>query len=263
MKRMGFLSVVILAISAISVMSASTTALAERDSADNQKYWDTLSFRFMGTLNSEWSFANRMNLFAFYDPNLDVYNEVPTGFAFGTGMHYRPAKYYDLFMDISFHRTQFLVGKKGDTLRGPWIVVQFGGNSPVLSNDVYYSAQTGFLRLGGRAIYPINKSIEPWVGFAYGLAAWQVAFSNKDMSTAYSDVVSGQNFGYSILAGVDFNILSQGRKFMTIGAFFDGGRVIASPLKFNDLIWIGHSYESTASPAILPLRLGVSISMAL
>ncbi len=123
MKRLGFLFFVILVISVMSV----STALAEQESVDNQKYWDTLSFRFMGTLNSEQSFANRINLFAFYDPNLDVYNEVPTGYAFGTGVHYRPTKYYDLFMDVNFHRTQFLVGKKGDTLRGSWVVAEPAG----------------------------------------------------------------------------------------------------------------------------------------
>ncbi len=266
MKRLVFFLVIffIFFISFSTALAQQGAGLSSRTegSVDNQKYWDTLSFRFMGTLNSEVSSANRRTLFAFYDPNLDLYNEVPTGFAFGTGIYYRPSKYYDLFMDTSFHRTQFLIGKKGDKLRGIWVLLESGSTeSPPLPNDIYYTAKTGFLRAGGRLIYPVNKSIEPWFGLAYGLAAWEVAFSNQDASQAYSDIVSGQNPGFSTLAGIDFNIFSQGEKFMKIGVFFDAGGVLASPLKFNSLIWKGWAYESIDSPVILPLRIGISISM--
>jgi hypothetical protein len=228
---------------------------------DEGKYWNTVSFRFMGTLN--------MDLFAGFDFNTPSLKQEGSfmleGYSFGTGIFIRPLKFFDVFADINYHRTKFLVGKAGEVLTGPWVNVVFGTpTSPPLDNDTYYHSSVFFLRPGIRLIYPKNKKVEPWFGVSYGFAIWEVSFGSKDQSKTYSDIVTGDNSGFTLLAGTDFHFYDKktGKRLMTFGLFFDWGRVLAAPLHMDNLFWDGCAWDSEQqTPGIPAFRFGVSLGM--
>jgi hypothetical protein len=178
------------------------------------------------------------------------------GNSFGVGMFVRSNRYFDIFMDMTYHRTQFLVGSGGEMLTGGYFD-EHGAYS--LWEDVYYQSKNLSIRLGGRFIYPIRRSIEPWVGLAYGVNIWNVGFSNQDKSDYYGDPVWGVNkASFYFLTGVDFVLFSGDKRALTVGVYLDYGRSHASPLTmeryFYDIAW-----TSDTAPGIPAWKFGISI----
>ncbi len=235
---------------------------ATKPASDSGKWWPELSFGFNAGLCSEEEFANRTTLFAFYDNSLDS-SEVPQGYFIGMTLFYRPEAFFDIFADASYHKTEYMVGSSGSSLRGSWVFNESGGSSvsPVLTNDVYYTCKTSYARLGVRGIYSINRNFELWLGAAAGAAVWSAAFSDEGQSHFYSSLVTGVDFGLSCLAGVDINFFDEKDSFFTrLSLYFDGARIIPSDgMSFENVIWNGWELTSTQAPVILPMRIGLAL----
>ncbi len=240
--------------------------------APSDRYWSELTIRLMGLLTMEQNFNNAFNMFGFHDPNLDTgsaanatTNDVPEGFAFGGGISYRPSKYFEVSLDGTYHKSTLLVGAEGNRLVGPnmpldWII---DGGTPVLTKDVYYGAKSYFLKLSVRLFYPLSKSLEPWIGVGFGPAKYEVAFGNKNLSSAFSDIVSGMTTGYALSAGLDLNLLIENKRFLTLSLFADTARLSSKSLHFDNLIWDGWSVDISHAPVVLPLRLGLALAVGM
>ncbi len=229
----------------------------------NEKWWNDISMRFDGGLTSEEEFATAKNIFGIYQNSTDT--EVAQGYFFGVGFFYRPDKNFDFFIDGNYHKSSLLIGSKGGTLKGNWVWNESGGysESPPLPDDVYYTANSTYLRIGARGILPINQNIELWAGLAFGAASWTVKFSNEDQTKLFSDVKTGFDFGLISfpLLGVDFNFTAKNEKTISISLFFDGARQKTSKsLTFDSLIWNGWEFTTSEASIVLPIRFGIAIS---
>ncbi len=212
------------------------------------------------TIELRFSFDLGRDQFQGFDwtsPSLPAAGEsMGQGNSYGIWMFVRTNRYFDLFMEMGYHRTRFLVGAEGETLTGGY----FDDNGPYnLWEDVFYRSNNLMLRLGGRFIYPIGRSIEPWVGLAYGLNVWNVSFFNQDESDYYSDVIWGVNkASFFFLTGVDFILRVGEKRLLTIGLFLDLGRSTASPLTIDNYFYsIPWTYDK--APGIPAWKFGISI----
>ncbi|MBM3296661.1 MAG: hypothetical protein FJY83_03570 [Candidatus Aminicenantes bacterium] len=285
MRRMLFSAVLTFFVVAGALLPAQATDLRRSDTfrmvsgqtegekqASHDRYWNELTIRLMGLLTMEQKFFNAFNMFGFHDPSLDTgyaanatTNDVPEGYAFGGGVSYRPSKYFEIFLDGTYHYSTLLIGLEGDRLVGPnmpldWIV---DGGTPVLTKDVYYGAKAYFLKAGVRLFIPVSKSFEPWVAAGFGPAKYEAAFADKKMSRAFGDIVSGMTTGYSLSAGLDLNLLINNKQFLALSLFADLGRLSSKSLHFDNLIWEGWSVDISHAPVVLPLRLGLALAVGM
>lgn len=259
-------------LSRIDMFKMNSIQTAGGEQVQSDRYWNELTIRLMGLLTMEQKFSNAFNMFGFHDPNLDTgsaanatTNDVPEGYAFGGGVSYRPSKYFEIFVDGTYHNSTLLIGLEGDRLVGPnmpldWIV---DGGTPVLTKDVYYGAKAYFLKAGVRLFIPVGKSFEPWVAAGFGPAKYEAAFADKKMSRAFGDIVSGMTTGYSLSAGLDLNLLINNKQFLALSLFADLGRLSSKSLHFDNLIWEGWSVDISHAPVVLPLRLGLALAVGM
>ena len=112
-------------------------------------------------------------------------------------------------------------------------------------------------RLGAKFIYPINN-LEPYIGLAFGLVPYEIAFGNKDGSRAYSEILVDVAAAYAFILGVDFNFKLNNKKFMTLGIFFELGGVATEPTVMRDWIWQGWTYHAQF-PVVPAYRFGVTL----
>jgi hypothetical protein len=140
------------------------------------------------------------------------------------------------------------LGKWGDQLYGPAIFDasngQFHPYSPPLPLDIYYTSKVYLEQIGVRGIYPITKFIEPYLGLGINLCDYECAFSNKDASIAYSEILSGTNYGLNLTFGVNFNIIWYNKIFLKFGPYFEIGHIVADR-EMHNWIWEGWTYSNT------------------
>lgn len=236
--------------------------------AQKQKYWNTLEFRFNGFYCTETQEANAWNLLAIQNrDNIELTDKPFSGYGFGVGIFVRPFKNFDFFFDINHYRTKSFIAHEGDRLVGniafEWMDQGFGNDIPKAPHDLYYGAKTYFAKLGGRFIFPVNRFIEPWVGLGYGLLTYEVAIGNKDLSRAYTDVITGTATAFTLTAGIDFNLFASSpdaKKLMGLSIFADLGRQVPTT-DFDNFLWQGLKYHITQTPVLPYFRFGLALHM--
>jgi hypothetical protein len=229
------------------------------------KYWTPFSINFNGGLATEPEFVNNQDLgfWGFVDYN-GIEKQIYGGYQWGISMAYRPAKYFDLFLNILLARYKLLMGKEGHQLKGPSIWDASGGTysiSPPLPHDIYYISKVSLGQIGVRLIYPIEKSLEPYIGLGLNVGSYQIAFGNKNGSRAYSEILNGEKIGPNLIFGVNFNIFSQNKVLLKISPYFElVGLVGDTGTGMHDWIWKGWTYNSQL-PIVPRYRFGIILGM--
>ena len=226
------------------------------------KYWTPFSINFNGGFATAPQFVNNQNLgfWGFVDYN-GIEKQIYGGYQWGIGVAYRPAKYFDLFINILLAQYKLLMGKEGHQLMGISIWAASGGTyivSPPLPQDIYYVSKVNLGQIGMRLMYPIEESLEPYIGLGLNVGSYQIAFGNKDGSIAYSEILYGETIGLNLIFGVNFNILSQNKILLKISPYFElGGLVSDTETGMHDWIWQGWTYPSLGLPIVPPYRFGI------
>jgi hypothetical protein len=251
------------------LISFNTIALSQNNSK-TEKYWNTLEFHFNGFYCTEQRGANATDLLKIQNVDqLDLTFKTFDGYAFGTGLFVRPSKYFDVLFDINYNRTKSFIAHEGDRLTGPDLVYDWvmngSGEIPPAPNDLYYGAKTFYAKLGGRFIIPVKRSIEPWIGFGYGLLTYEIAIGNKKLSRAYTDIVTGSATAPTLMAGVDFNLFEPSlgdKKQLGASIFIEFGRSDIST-DYSNFLWEGYEYHIESTPALMAFRFGLALHMPL
>ena len=223
-------------------------------------YWTPFSMNFNGGLATGPEFVNNQDLgfWGFVDYN-GIEKQIYDGYQWGISMAYRPAKYFDLFLNILLARYKLLMGKEGHQLKGPSIWYASGGTysiSPPLPHDIYYISKVSLGQIGVRLIYPIEKSLEPYIGLGLNVGSYQIAFGNKNGSRAYSEILNGEKIGRNLIFGVNFNILSQNKILLKISPYFEIGGLATEGAEMHDWIWQGWTYR-VQFPIVPHYRFGI------
>ena len=230
------------------------------------KYWTPFSINFNGGFATAPQFVNNQNLgfWGFVDYN-GIEKQIYGGYQWGIGVAYRPAKYFDLFINILLAQYKLLMGKEGHRLMGISIWAASGGTyivSPPLPQDIYYVSKVNLGQIGMRLMYPIEESLEPYIGLGLNVGSYQIAFGNKNGSIAYSEILYGETIGLNLIFGVNFNILSQNKILLKISPYFElGGLVSDTETGMHDWIWQGWTYPSLGLPIVPPYRFGIILGM--
>lgn len=228
-------------------------------------YWKPFSMNFNGGFATDPEFVNNQDVgfWGFVDQN-GIEKQIYGGYQWGMSMAYRPAKYFDLFLNILLAQYQLLMGKEGHQLKGPSIWDASGGNydiSPPLPHDIYYISKVVLGQIGVRLIYPIEKSLEPYIGLGLNIDSYQSAFGNEDGSRAYSKILYGEKMGLNLIFGVNFNIFSQNKVLLKISPYFElGGLVSETGTEMHDWIWQGWTYHAQF-PIVPAYRFGIILGM--
>jgi hypothetical protein len=190
--------------------------------------------------------GNYIGHWGFVDENLD--KELFGGYQCGFGAGFRPSKYFEIFINLLKGEYKVLLGKWGDQLYGPAIFDasngQFHPYSPPLPLDIYYTSKVYLSQIGVRGIYPITKFIEPYTGLGINMCEYECAFSNKDASIAYSEILSGANFGLNLTFGVNFKIIRNNEIFWKFGPYFEIGHIVTDSEEMHDWLWVGCTYRN-------------------
>ncbi len=212
------------------------------------------------TVEMRFSFdfgSDKFQGFDWTSPSLPRIGEsMGQGNTYGLWMFVRTNRYFDIFSEIAYHKTQLLVGAAGEALTGGYFD-DYGAFG--LWEDVFYRSNNLLLRLGGRFIYPLNRWIEPWIGLAYGLNIWNVRFFNEGMTDFYSDQIWGVNAAsFFLLGGVDFILRAGDKRLLTLGLHIDYGRSPAKPLTIDNFFY-SIPWTCETAPGIPALKLGISL----
>jgi hypothetical protein len=241
-----------------NITISDTPIYAQTDGKIN--YWTPFSMNFNGGLATGPEFVNNQDLgfWGFVDHN-GIEKQIYGGYQWGISMAYRPMKYFDLFLNVLLARYKLLMGKEGHQLFCPfmWNVLGPYNLSPPLPHDIYYISKVSLGQIGVRLIYPIEKSLEPYIGLGLNVGSYQIAFGNKNGSRAYSEILNGEKIGRNLIFGVNFNILSQNKILLKISPYFEiGGLATEVGTEMHDWIWQGWTYE-TQFPIVPPYRFGI------
>jgi hypothetical protein len=230
------------------------------------EYWNTFGISFVGGFASDPEFVNNQDLgfWGFVDEN-GIEKQIYGGYQWGISVAYRPAKYFDLFLNILSAQYQLLMGKEGHQLKGISIWDASGGTydiiSPPLPHDIYYISKVVLGQMGVRLIYPIEKSLEPYIGLGLNIGSYQSAFGNEDGSRAYSEILYGEEIGPNLIFGVNFNLLSQNKILLKISPYFElFGLVGDTGTGMHDWIWQGWTYHAQF-PIVPAYRFGIILGM--
>jgi len=231
-----------------------------------RRYWKVVNPRFNGFYCTETQAANAEDLLAIQNANnIELTRKPFTGYGFGVGIFVRPAKNFDFFFDINYFQIKTFIAHEGDKLVGgiaqEWSYQGFGDEAPTAPHDLYYGSKTYFAKLGGRFIFPVSRSFEPWVGFGYGLITYETAMGNKDLLRAYTDIVTGTTTLFTLLAGVDFNLFtspSDNTKLLGLSLFTELGRSVP-PTDYEDFLYQGFKYHISQTPILPYFRFGIAL----
>lgn len=220
------------------------------------------NFKFMGGFSQDLYATHNQSLgfWGFVDPNIN--RDYFGGYFFGINLGIRPWKNIEFFMDLIVLRSSLLMGKKGSYFEGIAVWDADPNHeddvSPTLPNDIYYISKANMGRIGAKFIYPASKTVEPYVGIAFGLVPYEIAFGNKNGSRAYSQVLTDVELTYGLILGSDFNLKSGEKNLMTLGLFFEYGGVATEPgTIMEDWIWQGWTYHAQF-PVVPAFRFGMS-----
>jgi len=224
------------------------TSLGDTASGVSENYWNSFNYSAIGGLGiNPWVMGgNYIGHWGFVDEKLDN-KELFGGYQWGVGFGFRPSKYFEIFLNLLLGKYQVLLGKKGDQLYGPVIFFASNGQwdpySPPLPQDIYYTSKVYLSQIGVRVIYPITKFIEPYLGLGLNIGSYEYAFSNKDASRAYSEILSGMDYGLNLTCGVNFNIILDNKIVLKFGPYFEIGHIVADG-EMHDWIWEGWTYSN-------------------
>ncbi len=235
-----------------------------------KKYWNTVEFHFNIFYCTEERGANSTDLLKIQNvDNTELTFKTFDGFAYGAGLFVRPVKYFDILFDINYNLTKSFIANEGDRLTGPDLVYDWvmngSGEIPPAPNDLYYGAKTFYAKLGGRFIFPVRRSIEPWVGIGFGLLTYEIAIGNKKLSRAYTDIVTGSATSPTFMAGVDFNLFDPkmgDKKQLGVSLFAEIGRCAIST-EYSSFLWENYKYNIKSTPALMEFRFGLALHMPL
>lgn len=220
-----------------------------------------LNIKFTGGLSQDFNFVNNQDLgfWGFVDSSVEL--EYFSGYFFGMILSIRPVKSMELFTDITILRSSLLMGKKGSYFKGISVWDADPNHedsiSPVLPNDIYYISKANMGRLGAKFIYSMDV-LEPYIGLAFGLVPYEIAFGNKDGSTTYSEILVDVATVYSLIFGLNFDFKSNGKKLITLEIFFEVGSATTESKVMRDWIWQGWTYHSQF-PVVPAYRFGVTL----
>ena len=127
-------------------------------------------------------------------------------FSFGMGLDYRVTRFLSIFFDGGYNTWKMLLAEKDGYAYGEWVAEATNWTNAVVgifTMDTYYYMDTTSMRLGARYIVS-EGTLQPWVGAAGGVYAWEATIGNRDEGLKYGNPSSGFSPGYSILAGIDF-----------------------------------------------------------
>lgn len=181
----------------------------------------------------------------------------------GIALEYRATDELVLFFDGGMNRWEQLLVKKDGYMVGDWIFEQSGYEYNIIGPfdmDTYYNMDATRMRIGAK-YYPYPKgSFQPWVGAAFGAAAWEAVIGNRAEGKKYGTKSSGITpiGGPFLLAGIDFVIDE-----FVFRIYFDGGSAVAYP-KIENLFYTGWTFENTGGEHVTgPYKFGVAIGMAM
>jgi len=223
-------------------------ANVDSQNVSKESYWKSFNFTdIYGWGINPWVMGgNYIGHWGFVDEYLD--KELFGGYQFGFGVGFRPSKYFEIFINFLKGEYQVLLGKWGDQLYGPAIFDASNGHfhpySPPLPLDIYYTSKVFLSQIGVRGIYPITKFIEPYSGLGINKCDYECAFSNKDASIAYSEILSGTKYGLNLTFGVNFNLIRNNETLWKFGPYFEIGHIVTDSEEMHDWLWVGCTYRN-------------------
>jgi hypothetical protein len=232
-----------------------------------QNYWNTLYFSaIVGLGINPWTKGgNYIGYWGFVDENLD--KELFGGYQRGVGLGYRPSEFFEIFLNYLFGEYKVLLGKKGDQLYGGAISDASNGQwdsySPPLPDDIYFTSKVGLAQFGIRVIFPITKFIEPNLGLSFQEVSCHCAFTNKDASRTYSDIINAENkLSLALTLGVNFNTFWNGKIFLKFAPYFEISDVCVTNQPVYNWIWKKWTYNRVGNHELLGstyFRFGITI----
>jgi len=185
-------------------------------------------------------------------------NTVSYRSSYGVGMimEYDLMEDFRLFLDGNIYRYKIRQAEAGGYAQSIWTVEQYAltdagaMNAGPFQTDVnFFMLATGF-RIGAKYFVP-GKSVTPWLGIAGGYYNWSANYANDKQDKTYGND-SGYLFGYSILGGLDFQIMD-----MTLTLFLDYGAPVARPV-IEDLFYPGWTWDYS-NHIMGPTRVGITL----
>jgi hypothetical protein len=231
---------------------------------DTIKYWNSFTTNFIIGFATSPEFVNNQDvaLWGFTNVNGGIEKQIYRAFLWGVSLAYRPIKYFDLFLNVLLEKHQLFIGEAGDQLAGPSIWIASGGTyyiSPPLPHDIYYVSEVGLAQIGMRLIYPLEKSVEPYIGLGLNIGSYQIGFGNKDV--AYTEILMGERLAPNLILGINFNILSENKILLKISPYFElGGPRFETEKVMHDWIWQGWTYYAPF-PLVAPYRFGINLGI--
>lgn len=194
----------------------------------------------------------------YYSGSAYVNGMLPYDSAWGMGvaLEYRFLDSFACGLDFGLNRWEKLLAKKDGYGVGDWVFEQTDYSSARVGPfpmDVKYYMDTTSVRLNGK-YYPLSGMIQPYIGAAVGVYAWQATIGNREEEKKYSDNSSGMLVSTTLQAGVDFVIDS-----FVVRIFGDFASPVAHP-RFENLFQNGWTYADEEH-AEGPYRFGIALGM--
>jgi hypothetical protein len=114
-------------------------------------------------------------------------------------------------------------------------------------------------RAGLKLGIPVGGWMEPWVGGGAGLYLWKAEYRDEKGYYSYGSD-QGAEFGWTALAGIDFNVRAGAVIFM-FTPFFEYGAPVVYPT-VQDIAGLGVTWHDSQGTAVMvPRRLGMKFGL--
>ncbi|HQJ21543.1 MAG TPA: hypothetical protein PLQ61_10185 [Bacteroidales bacterium] len=230
-----------------------------QDDANSNKLSKKFYFGFDGSLNYE-TYAGQFHESSTL-PLSKHGSIIPAGFSVGPKIYWRPVNFLDVFFGGTIQRTNQIIGKQGEELKG-W-TYQGGWTSSPLPQDVYYHVNSTLMQIGLRILHSFSWS-ESWIGGSLNFGSYIINLGSKNNNQAYSENVSDTGMGYSISAGLDFPIKSKDVLICLLGLFVEYGGISAENISIENYIWQGITHTITQQTfGLKPIKIGINFKVPL